>query len=84
MNEKVNFEWISAFHSLAKKFIEMHNKGKEAELADILYDLVNKNGYTDKTKKIFSDFITDCKICPFTALIYVITQYRDAEKVQIL
>lgn len=77
MNEKVNFEWISAFHSLAEKFIEMHNEGKEAELADILYDLVNKNGYTVKTKEVFKKIKDDNEFKPITALVYVATHCKE-------
>lgn len=72
MNEKVNLEWISAFHSLAEKFIEMHNEGKEAELADILY-----NSAEASAKDIFKKFKEGNEFKPITALVYVATHFKE-------
>lgn len=72
MSKEANFKWIDAFHSLAEKFIEMHDEGKEAELATLLY-----NSAEASAKNIFKTFKDSNKILPITALVYVVTHFKE-------
>lgn len=85
MSNNKRFGWIEVFNKLAEKFLGMHNNNNDEELLKILHNVADNNEFSnllceenkDKniSEGIFNTMDKKKVVYPFTALIYVATQY---------
>lgn len=85
MSINKGFKWIKVFNKLAEKFLGMHNNNNDEELLKILRNVADNDEFSnliceenkDKniSEGIFNTMDKKKVVFPFTALIYVATQY---------